>query len=88
MELISKQGLQIRHWQHSRDDEMWGLASAAEVAVVANDGARAPVEAAAKLVPDSGRVLVRRAAVVQHAVPQHLQPRALQLCHTPAQPGG
>ena len=62
----------------------WGLASAAEVAVVADDGARTPVEAAAKLVPDAVGVLVRRAAVVQHTVPQHLQPRALQLRHAPA----
>lgn len=60
------------------------LASAVEVAVVADDGAGAPVEAAAKLVPDARGVLVRRAAVIEHAVPQHFQPRALELRHAPA----
>ena len=58
--------------------------AAVEVAVVADDGARAPVEAAAELVPYPVGVLVRRAAVVEYTVPQHLQSTALQLCHAPA----
>ena len=64
-----------------------GRASAAKGAVVADDGAGVPVEAAAVLVPGAVRVLARGAAVVQHAVAQHLQPAALQLRHAPAQKG-
>lgn len=59
------------------------LTSAVEVAIVADYGAGAPVEAAAKLVPYAVGVLVAGAAVVEHAVPQHLQPRALQLRYAP-----
>ena len=60
-----------------------GRASAAKGAVIADDGAGVPVEAAAEAGPGAARVLARGAAVVQHAVAQHLQPAALQLCHTP-----
>lgn len=64
-----------------------GRASAAKGAVVAYDGAGVPVEAAAELGPGAARVLARGAAVVQHAVAQHLQPTALQLRHAPTQKG-
>ena len=58
--------------------------SAAKIVVVPHNGPGIPVQAAAVLVPDAPAVLVGGAAVVQHAVPQHLQPAALQLCHAPA----
>ncbi len=57
--------------------------SPAKVVVIPDDGSRIPVQAAAVLVPDALAVLLGGAAVVQHAVSQHLQPAALQLRHAP-----
>jgi hypothetical protein len=65
-------------------EQVKACTSSAKVVVIAHDGAGIPVKAAAVLVPHAGRILVRGAAVVQHAIPEHLQPAALQLCYTPA----
>ena len=56
---------------------------AAKVGVIAHNGARIPVEAPPILVPLALGVLVRGAAVVEHAVPQHFEPAAAQLGHAP-----
>ena len=59
-------------------------ALAAEVGVIAHDGARVPSQAPAEGVPHAAGTLEAGAAVVQHRVAQHQQPRRLQRGHAPA----
>ena len=66
----------LRHVQRPHNQELSAMRN--------GSGTRAET-ARTKLVPDAAGVLVAGAAVVQHAVAQHLQPHALQLAHAPAQ---